>query len=237
MTDKRPYWPHSDPEPRSENPVSGSRECVICQHRTEDMACARCLSRLDEALEDIVTLYALLPSVMEPGSVQLDDMPHGKRTDAPAPVRLDVLALTDSRSTWAQRRGEIPSVLSVLSGWSRIVIEDCNLSIPTEATVTTEAGLLRTHLQWIGKQAWVDDMWKEIRMVRSNLKDVCGEPLPKPIGTCPAEVIEEGQVVTCGALLYAPTYGDTVRCRDCNTTWSRDTWLLLGRLITEGEAS
>lgn len=111
--------------------------CVLCGQHLRDgekVTCRRCVTRLARALNDIVTLYALLDDVIEPGSVMTDgNKPKGRRADAPVPVRLDVLALRDPRTTWTGVNGEIPSVLGVLASWAQVVREDRGLASPCRA--------------------------------------------------------------------------------------------------------
>lgn len=218
-------------------------KCLLCNRvlrPDETQTCRRCVERLDETLEAVVELYALLPSVLLPGSV-LDDMPHGKRVDAPAPVRLDVLDALDERPGYSKATGALSGlhgIVGVLGEWGRLVREERNFAAPTEPiTVVTEIGFLRKQLPWITEQPWLDEFEREVKDLHRSLRQVTGDSGPKPIGACPAEFTDDGQVKTCGATLYAPLNGDVVRCRRCRSQWPRERWLILGAIIAEGEAS
>lgn len=219
--------------------------CAVCHKRRlrgdEIMTCGPCVQRLDEALADIVELFALLPTFVLPGSVPMSDLPHGKQVDAPAPVRLEILDHLDDRIVDQpgdiQRRG----IIGVLEQWSRLVAEEQRFSPrPGRATVATEVGFLRTHLKWATEQPWVDEFADEIagaRGIHRQLQAAVGETRPKPIGQCPATVVREGQPTACGAALYAPVYGDTVTCNRCGEMWTKDRWLWLGNLLKENEGA
>lgn len=215
--------------------------CAVCRHKLradETITCQTCIDKLDDALADTLTLFALLPAVIEPGSVQLDDMPHGRQIDAPAPVRLEVLDMLDDRRAWSpavdapgdNRRG----VVGLLESWATRMRQERRYSIPTGSpSVASEIGALRNNLAWIVEQDWVETFADEILKLHRDLEAVCGEPKAKPIGHCPEMVKREGsdELAPCGAPLFPPIYGETVTCERCKTSWPKDKWLLLGRKI------
>lgn len=209
-------------------------KCLLCNRATETQVCNHCVQRLDQLLEAIVEYYALLPAVLLPGSV-LDDMPHGRRVDPPAPVRLEVLDALDERLVVDTE--EYRGTLGILWSWARLIREERQLAAGDDPTVVTEIGFLRRHLPWVCEQPWVDEFEREIRLLHRSLRQATGETGPKPIGACPAESIHDGEVRTCGAMLYAPITGDVVRCRHCRAQWTREQWQLLGKVIREGETA
>lgn len=62
------------------------------------LLCAACIKRLDSWLKLIPDSYGLLPLVIEHGTVTTNpESAHVKRTDPPAPMRLEVVDLLDTR--------------------------------------------------------------------------------------------------------------------------------------------
>ena len=182
---------------------------------------------LRDSIDDIVVTYALLPHFYEPGTA-VDDghQVKGKRVDPPAPVRLDVVALCDRR-TVARYPGDIVPVLAILEAWGRLVREERQLqACHRHATVTSEAGLLLAHLDWIIAQPFVDELAREIREVKSALHSAIGDHAPRPVGTCPVVHPETGE---CGGKLYQDRYGGmSVTCRKCGEVWGETELRRLG---------
>lgn len=223
---------------------------MICQRRTDAMACYRCEQRLDEWLEEILEYVVLLPAIEEPGTIVMDDMPHGSQPFPAAPIRLDVVDILDQRPSPLD--GDSRSkALAQIASWARLVREDRRLADETgnDSLVYPHArdmwffsrdiNVLRVHLSWVCEQPWVDEFHAEVKERRREILQAWGESNPKPIGRCPAELIKDGQVQTCGATLWAPIYGDVVRCSRCKASWTEDRWRLLGQVIgvIGGEAS
>lgn len=76
-----------------------ARTPVLCDGQAR--LCPACLERLDTWLRQIPETYALLPYVVEHGTVSTNpEMATTKRPDPPAPLRLEVMDLLDSRRGW-----------------------------------------------------------------------------------------------------------------------------------------
>ena len=217
--------------------------------------CEQHRDMLAETLAQIGSHYAQLRDCLEPGSVPDDggEKRSGRRTDPPAPVRLDVLNLLDERARYDD--GQRMSVLGVLIEWAERVREDRGLKRPTKTatfppssgpmdalrtveyqvpmTVQSERELLVRHLDWICAQPWVADLWEALRRLDRALREAVGNPYPKPIGHCP---VQDEDNTLCATPLYPNPGGDGVRCRGCGTAWS-GTDLLRLRLILEAEAA
>lgn len=188
-------------------------------------------------LEDIPAAYALLPAVVEPGTVETNpEAAAARRTEAPAPARLDVLDLLDGRRGWQDgrpcdnRRG----VLGVLESWGRLVREERGVAAPANAaSVDGEAAFLRRHLLWCCEQMWVDELHESLRMLHRDLADAVGEYRPRPVGRCPQDVERGGDMVTCDGPLLQSRWGDGVFCGACHDTWGYDHLRRLGLLLGE----
>ncbi len=203
--------PHRDPK-------TAANGTLVCPGHTR---------WLTESIDDVVVTYALLPHFYEPGTA-IDDgqQVRGKRVDPPAPVRLDVVALLDKR-TIARHPGDIVPVLAILEAWARLVREERQLQpCRKQSTVTSEAGTLLAHIDWIICQPWVDDLAREIREVKSALHSAIGDHAPRPVGTCPVIHPDTGE---CGGKLYQDRYGGmSVTCRRCGETWGETELRRLG---------
>ena len=203
--------PHRDPK-------TAANGTLVCPGHTR---------WLRESIDDVVVTFALLPHFYEPGTA-IDDgqQVRGKRVDPPAPVRLDVVALLDKR-TIARHPGDIVPVLAILEAWARLVREERQLQpCRKQSTVTSEAGTLLAHIDWIICQPWVDDLAREIREVKSALHSAIGDHAPRPVGTCPVVHPDTGE---CGGKLYQDRYGGmSVTCRRCGETWGETELRRLG---------
>ncbi len=195
------------------------------------LCCLRHLRLFRETLDDTVALYATLGMVAMPGSVQLGGT-RSKRAEAPAPVRLEVLALRDYRTTLSD--DGLMSALAVLESWAEQVREGRKLTTPEAApTVAGEALTLIRHLDWIAAQSWVDECWNEIRQLHAKLRQIHGEERPKSIGDCPVLLGEGDDMAACKTPLFPPMSGDAVQCRSCGTVWSGTVVIRLGLILEQ----
>jgi hypothetical protein len=206
--------------------------CVTCRKTPPRratpgyMTCDQCVEKIKECLDEIRRLYATLAA---PGAL-LPQRSDGARR-APgfgsrSPANDTTIVLTDRRTTWTEE-ARYHNPLVVLESWARMVREEVGQAAQGHATVTSEAGLLLKRMDFITRQPWVDDMWKELREVRGELREYNGEHKPLPVGKCPSLI--GGR--TCGTPLFAPLDGDVIKCRSCRREWSRREWLHLGRTM------
>lgn len=180
-------------------------------------------------LTDILDTIALLPYFYEPGTATDDGRQvRGKRIDPPAPVRLDIVAIMDPRTTQWHPADPVP-VLGIIESWARLVREERNLEQPTTpAYLSQEVQLLTRHHTWITEQPWVNDYADELRSVQTALRNAIGDSAPRPVGTCPI-THETG---TCAGLLYQDRYGRlSVTCRKCGEVWGETELRRLGLVI------
>ncbi len=215
--------------------------CVMPQHGDQrrravngTLLCRRHDDALREDLEDIGLLYALLPHVAEPGSVVIDELTrYAKRPDPAAPVRLEVVALTDSRTTWDPSQPDAVDVLGVLTSWATIVRDEQHLADTGRATIASELATLRTHHDFVIAQAWVDEYTREIHRSALALRHACGEyDRAVQVGSCP--LVQPGAAGdgVCGGRLYPDRYGlMRVRCVRCGETWDEDDLRRLGLVL------
>jgi hypothetical protein len=207
--------PHTEPK----TPVNG---LMVCPGHRRWLA---------DTLEDIIETTCLLPAFLEPGS-SIDDgrQVKSKRVDPPAPIRLDVVGLTDRR-TVHRYDGDIYPVLAVVEAWARLVREERDLTRPsTPATILSETTLLITHLEWISAQPFVDELATELRATKSALHSAIGDHAPRSVGKCPVVHPDTG---LCGGRLYQDRYGRlAVSCSKCGEEWGELELRRLGLVLS-----
>jgi len=256
-TIERPYWPHSDPEPPQgpvsdrvaftatppqnclngcERPSGDVREPVPCQ--PDHVLCKECEKRLDKWLRGIPDAFGRLLWVKDHGTVAADPgTKHTKRPDPPAPMRLEVTDLLDTRDG----RG----VLGVVHLWAELVRDQrhdtrpctcgharpshthrcsmigcaCHDYTPVTATVTRECAYLITNLPWCTGQEFAGDLYSEIKQLARTLDDTVGEYRPKPVGSCAAlrDVPDTTVQVLCGGALVMEKESRSVKCLRCGS--------------------
>jgi hypothetical protein len=225
-------------------PVCALRHSTPKRALSYALVCASHDRSIREDLVDIGLLYALLDDVSEPGSVVMDDLVrYAKRPDPPAPVRLEVATLRDTRTTWDVTDPDSLSVLATLAGWADIVRDELRLSAPGRATVTRELEVLVTQHDLVITQAWVDEYAKDIHRAAAALRHACGEFERTPsVGSCPvpptpaqildAAVHHQPEPGPCGGPLFPDRYGlMRVRCARCGEVWDEDDLRRLGLVL------
>ena len=282
MTMTERYWIHSDPEPPEVTSADLSastvytahapRECLNgCESQQGDarskvfcepgqLLCPRCTTRLDAWLRAIPDAYTLLPSVVDHGTVPSDPgTKHTKRPDPPAPMRLEVADLLDTR----EGRG----ALGIVHSWATVVREERNLPVPrchcdharpTHAGrcsaigcdcrgyipgpfyVYAECSLLLAHLAWCTQQDWAGDLYDEVRRLNRDLALTVGDYRVKPVGKCAALQDRPGVPlpVLCGGALVMEQEGSAVKCLSCGTRHEaneglRELGLIVGAMFGE----
>jgi len=123
----------------------------------------------------------------------------------------------------------IRSVAAALCGIADGIVEESGRTRPTgPRTVRTECAYIRdTENVWSFSQG-VADIADELYELESMVKRLTGEHRPKKIGECPS-LLDTGD--ECGTPLFAPVFGDTIKCRGCRREWARAEWLRLGTLL------
>ena len=243
-------------------PTDDRARCVIDGRRNRQdgaLTCSACLAALD-ALLDPRNGGTGHPTHYEPASVPvlfalLDPRPGRAGGGRGAPGFASTLPLSapvvDLRArtghlldTWAEvvtaerkvtkpRPPRRPRDTDRIGPMTQYEHEQATMPDLIDGTVPVLAGFLRRHLDWTSRQAWIDELYGDLRDLRARLRTVTGDPPPRPIGRCPNlvdQVDGDGPEVCAAPLLVAP-YSDAVRCPSCARTWERAEWLRLGLLI------
>jgi len=229
-------------ETRQSSPAS------MVQCEPGQLLCPRCASQLGKWLRAMPDTYALLPSVLAHGTVPADPgTKHTKRPDPPAPMRLEVTDLLDTRDG----RG----VLGVVHSWAELVRDQrrlprrctcghmalghqptgavrctakkcaCHGYTPHPPSVTEECHLLAANLPWATGQEFAGELYEEIRQLNRTLTDTIGDYRARPVGRCAALVdlrIGDGADTAtvkapCGGALVMDREGHGVQCVKCGT--------------------
>lgn len=203
--------------------------------------CSTCVDQVEEWLREIPDLYALLPSVIEHGTTERNpDAPTVKRTEAPAPLRLEIVDLLDTRHglKWHgtapadDRRGVLGDLLAHVDTIAdrRAVKRPGNVE-----TVTGACQFLTRHLLWALEQDWVAYLHSDLKRIHRALSDAVGEYRRPPVGHCHV-ITDDTDDRPCGGPLFASKYGG-VRCGRCHATWDAGQLRLLGLALAETEAT
>lgn len=118
-----------------QRPQDGLMTPVPCE--TGQQLCTPCTARLDGWLRSIPDAYALLPSVVDHGTVPADPgTKHTKRPDPPAPMRAEVTDLLDTRPGLQYHDDGTPivsdnlrGVLGILHSWAEVVRDERHLLV------------------------------------------------------------------------------------------------------------
>lgn len=212
--------------------------------------CPRCLNRLGGWLRAIPDSYALLPTVQDHGTVPGNpESAKTKQPDAPAPMRLEVTDLLDTRN----ERG----ALGIVHAWAQLVRDErrlprrctcdharpthgtgrgpakhhctaagcgCSQYTETPATFTGECRLLTAHLHWCAEQEWAGDLYTEIRHLDRQLSDTVGDYRARPVGKCAAWIERPGAPLEslCGGALVMDRDKHGVVCLGCGKEYAAD---------------
>lgn len=222
--------------------------------------CSACLDRLRERLAEVAQRYGQLD--VTPGGSGGSGGRGAPGFGSRSPASEHVIAMTDTRSSVVAKvwvagdkrvhcESERPplSVRGELETAAWTVAEAREIDGPHDrCDVATLVRWLDGHLDWVTRQHEVLlDLDAVLRRLLAQLRPATGQPRPSYIGHCPnpldfapdlgwAPAYEEDPgvpIAWCGARLYAPAKGDTIRCRndECRAIWLRQDWLRLGDLL------
>jgi hypothetical protein len=203
----------------TDDELPGSRPAV------QGLLCSWCVDRLTGWLKDIPVDYALLPMLYESGQGQrMDGAGRTKQTEAPAPVRLDVVALT-GRPTHSGVRApgdelwyeleDIPPVLLIVHAWAEQL--RCDLDPSREyqdtqgRTVVGECRYLLKASLRLSERPWIDDCMAELQTVWVWLTRVHGLLVGDSLGDC--------FTVGCDGKVYRDRYTGFPACRKCKRSY------------------
>lgn len=190
----------------------------------DGLLCGNCRRKLDDWLRDIPVDYALLELLKTGvGSQRMDGTSRTKQPEAPAPTRLDVVALSDRRSGYSGVREpgdelwyelpDIPKTLRTLHTWAEQLRCDLDPSrdytdLEDKHTVHGEANYLLHAIDRLTEALWVDECMKELHQLWSALTRVHGLVSGESLGDC--------FTVGCDGKVYRDRFTGFPECRICH---------------------
>lgn len=180
--------------------------------------CDRCVTRLRDTLDEITERWRrIVPTrALLPVPQGLDQRRTVGYASTP-PGNMHVMAMRDARTT-AVDPGDVRSPLEVLHTWASAVRQWRAITAPRTATVDSEAGTLKFHLDFIVRHFPSPSLVLfagELHEVCVQLRDVTDERRPPVVGHCTATVDGE----TCTAPLRLPEGGMVIRCPGCGAVY------------------
>lgn len=185
--------------------------------------CRTCERDIRKWLRDIPDKYSLLWMFVEHGSAAPNpDSKATKRAEAPAPMRLEIIDLLDTRlgRRWNgtapahDRRG----VVGTIRVHVERLVEERRLTTPRDDTSVTQAcDILAKHVIWLTEQEdWIKYLYEDLKSLNRAISDGIGEYRRPPVGHC--HVIPEDSDKPCGGPLFANHSGG-VHCAKCRAEW------------------
>jgi hypothetical protein len=214
-----------------ERPDPGYLTCFGCYKRLRSWLVPYTQDR-DGRPSSIPGLYATLSAVPRVHPI-IGGQPLRIGFGPRSPANDHIIAMRDQRSLRNHRRprGDPHSVPGVLAEWVALLAAEKNFTDPPPRTVAGLCQILDRNLDHITSQPWVVDFTHELGMLRGQLIGV-HQPR-KVIGQCPNTIDEGNTIRICKAVLFAPLYGDTIRCWACDRPWHRPDWERLGGLLRD----
>lgn len=212
------------------------------KHADTGNLCANCTDRLHTWLYEIPDRYATIPSYIDPATGRDPDpnqTQHIKRTNAPIPVRLDVIDLLDTRRgrKWqglvptTDRRGTLGTLLPI----GNTIRERHGSQPKLDSTVVAEADHIRKNINALAHIDYVDELYTEIRKLHRALGEAIGIHPHPPVATCtivdPERELAEGEPPECGGPIFPARNSAGAYCARCHTEWKPDELAHLGAIL------
>lgn len=228
--------------------------------------CTPCLDRLRALLREVVARYLRLdPAPGERGDRGRRIPGFGSRSPASDhiiamcdprskshEVAVDVIeyvwdsragAFVGKREGWIGADGRVycedprpvRSIPGTLSSWVRLIAELRGIEGRLPVIVPDMVSWLDRQLDWVSREPLIADLHHDIRELIAQLRPVTGDRRHR-VGACPNTIDDGDTSRECGAPLFAPLRGDTIRCSACGRAWPRPEWESLGRLLQAGVA-
>lgn len=181
--------------------------------QSEGLLCKRCAGRLEGWLTDVLTETARLdPRRIQAGALEGKGK-HQKATGSPALVRLDVVALTDRRTSsvvseesedYPENNAPNPAIdiPGRICSWAQLFTEEHELDSPVKF-MAQSVSLLRAWWDTLVTELWIDDFYNDMEQIRRLLNNAHMVERPKPIGHCLSVYEVNGRMVSCDRPIYA----------------------------------
>lgn len=194
--------------------------CPLPHHHDEPTGhqlgvCPAHYRRLRNTISAVARDYALIATMLEPGSAGNDEQAwKSRRVDPPAPARLDALVLRDPRTKPDGHRQPIPRIVR---DYADQTCDGRNLT--RVHTFTAWINILTVHTAWITMQPWITEFAANVEACAKALAHDLGDtPRSGTVAHCPLVI---GGTV-CGGRIRALTYSLGVHCDRCSAQWVGD---------------
>lgn len=185
--------------------------------------CHGCVRTLDETLAAIGRAHRLL----DPRPARRGGGRGAPGFRSTPPADLNVIALTDPRTTITAEEGWTGATVNVLAGWG-----------PTGATVDDLVTGLRGSLDTLAARPWAADLLDTTTRQLRRLRLVIGDLDPQVvIGGCPVvDADDHDEARTCGGRIRASAFGEPAVCGRCGWRWTGPVeWMQLARSLGPAE--
>lgn len=192
--------------------------------------CARCGRHLVRQLGEIETyLEHLTPAPTKGGPSR-----RSPGFASTAPLRIAVAAMLDERTTITGDGpddivDEVPNLIADITNWAQLLLDEHPERLDIPATLGGATRLLRTRVDWITRQPWVDEFAEDMRRVHGVLRSTTdynqgAVHVPAP---CPS----------CGLATLLRSVGDqgddSIRCRYCWHLIAAEHYPFYARLVVD----
>lgn len=204
--------------------------------------CDTCIDRLNTWLYEIPDRYATVPTFIDPNTGRDPDpnqTKHIKRTNAPVPIRLDVVDLLDTRRgrKWqglvptTDRRGTLGTLLAI----GNEIRELRGTKPRLDSTVVEEADHIRKNIHALATIDYIPDLYDEIKKLHRALGEAIGIHPQPPVATCtivdPNRELAEDEPPECGGPIFPARNSGGAYCARCHTEWKPDELAHLGAIL------
>lgn len=210
-------------KPRNESELPKPRPA------TRGRLCGGCYRRLSDWLHEIPGDFFTLVTLRAPGSAALrqDGSTRTKQPEAPAPARLDVIALSDRRGTSAIREDgdelwyelrDIPKTVAILHTYAETLRCDLDpdrdfVELSRRHTVGGSCQYLRANLEKLIEATWIDDAMRDLNQIYVHLTRVHGLISGPAIGPC--------LMAACDGKVYRDRFTGFPTCNVCARVYDR----------------
>lgn len=216
------------------------------------MACFRCEQEVRTNLDALAGpdgLFARLvwqgADALIPGARRSSSDPVVKmsKTTAPSPVRLAAVNLLGAGGVvhtlqrWVGAwYAELGFRQPVWRGTHHFVVmlAPGGVKVNRPGQLDNTVKVLQNNLPWAAEHRadfgeFRHEVWRFVEDARIAIDPTIEPPTRMQIGRCPAKV--DG--LTCGRLLDADPFAQSIRCPNCGTSWQRSQWLDLGAALRQ----
>lgn len=208
------------------------------------LLCDRHLADIGHALDEITVFHRLLrfEAQLPRGRSGGDAEVHAKQPHAPAPTRLDLMALMDPRTGPMTTDADLPYVPRELEVWTDHIAVMREITPPppkvmirraqwlagkaggdwewslAQARTEVMSAWLRRHHRWLAGQEMVTDYREHLHRIRSKVAKAVGMEPPPPFAHCYA--MAGDPLTECGGPLWQPEDARAVTCGRCGRVYA-----------------